>query len=98
MPMSRSRQSSYAIPMPILVQSELSPQINPTDVFVAGQAFRRPAAEDHAVVHDVRAVGNAQRFTDVVIGDQHADSPVPQVKDDLLDVADRDRIDARERL
>ena len=50
------------------------------------------------VVHDVGAIGDAQRFADVVVGDEHADAALLQVKDDLLDVGDRDRVDAGERL
>ena len=49
-------------------------------------------------MHDVGAVGDAQRLAHVVVGDEDADAPVLQVKDDLLDVGDRDRIDAGERL
>ena len=33
-----------------------------------------------------------------MVGDEHADAAVPQMKDDLLNVADRNRIDAGERL
>ena len=82
----------------ILVQSELGPQINPTDLLVRSKAGRGSALEDDAAVHDIRAVGNAQRFTDVVIRDQHADAAIPQVENDLLDILHRDRVDAGKRL
>ena len=85
-------------PRLILVQSELGPQINPADLVVGGQAVGRAALENDAAVHDVGAIGDAERFADVVIGDEHADAAVPQVKDDLLDVGDGNRIDAGKRL
>src|SRR5262249_11108390 len=54
--------------------------------------------EDLAVVQDVRAIGDRERLTYVVIGDEDPDAAVAQTPDDLLDVADRDRVDPRERL
>ena len=51
-----------------------------------------------AVVDDVRAVGDAQRFAHVVVRNQHADAAVLQMKDDFLNIGDGDRIDAGERL
>ena len=83
---------------PILVQPEIGPEINSPHVVVGRQLVRRAAAEDAAVVHDVRAVGDAQRLAHVVVGDEHADPPLLQVEDDLLDVGDGDRVDAGERL
>ena len=88
----------YANLTPILIQSELGPQVNPTDLLIRRQTIGRAALEDHSAVHDVGAVGDPERLADVVVRDQDADTPFLQVKDDLLDVADRDRIDARERL
>src|SRR6266480_7561423 len=79
--------SIYAAPEPmqfprlILVQSELGPQINPADLIVGGQSIGRAAPENYAAVDDVGAIGDPQRFTDIVIGDEHADSAVAQVKD-----------------
>src|SRR5215467_3630497 len=82
----------------ILVQSELGPQINPTHFFIGGKARRRAALENYASVDDVGAIGDAQRFTNVVIGDEDADAAVPQVENDFLNIRHRDRIDAGKRL
>src|SRR5438105_8148856 len=82
----------------ILVQSELSPQINPPDLFVGGEAGRRAALENDAAMHDVGAISNAQRFTDVVIGDEYADAAIAEMKNDFLDVGDGNRVDPGERL
>jgi hypothetical protein len=61
---------------PILIQPELSPQINPSDFFVGRKAGRRAAFEDDAAVDDVGAVSYAQGFADVVVGNQDADAAV----------------------
>src|SRR5207244_7728435 len=86
------------VPRLILVQAELGPQINTADLFVGRQAVARAALENHSVVHDVGAVGDPEGRPDVVVGDEHADAAIPQMKDDLLDVADGDGIDAGEWL
>ena len=49
-------------------------------------------------MNDVGPVGDAQRLANIVIGDEQPDTPLFQVKDDLLDVSHRDRVDAGERL
>src|SRR5262245_60100008 len=73
-------------------------QIDAADILVCCEKRRSSAAEYHSVVHDVCPVRNAQRFTDVVISDQHADAALLQMKNDLLNIADGDWVDARERL
>ena len=78
----------------ILVQAEVSPQINPPHLFIGRKPSRGPGLEDGASVHDVGTIGDAQCFAHVVIGDEHADAAIPQMKNDLLDVGDRDGIDA----
>src|SRR5215831_15122500 len=54
--------------------------------------------QDLAVVENVRAIGDGQGLAHVVVGDEDADAALAEPADDLLDVADRDRIDAGERL
>src|SRR5713226_8186026 len=76
--------SPDAILRPILVQSELGPQVNPAHLVVGRQRLGRAALEDHAAMDDVRAIGDAEGFAHVVIGDQHADAARFEVKDDLL--------------
>src|SRR5438093_13668154 len=85
-------------PRPILVQSELGPQINPADLVVVGQSIGSAALKDDAAVDDIGAIGDAERLADIVIGDEDADARVPEVKDDFLNVGDGNWIDARKRL
>src|ERR1700681_1900602 len=49
-------------------------------------------------MHDIGAVHETQRFAHIVIGNEYADSPLFQMPHQLLDVADRDRVDAGEGL
>src|SRR5206468_12937963 len=91
MPMRRFRRIAqsnrrYAILTPILVQSEVSPQVNPSDLLVGRQTVRGPAPKNHTPVDDVGPIGDPQRLADVVIRNQHPDAPFLQVKNDLLHV------------
>ena len=80
------------------IQPEIGAEINPLDLLVGRQLRRRAALEDHAGVDDVRAVGDFQRLAHIMVRNEHADATFFQVKDDLLDIGDRDRVDAGERL
>ena len=49
-------------------------------------------------VNDVGAIDQTERFSHVVVGDQDADAATLEMPEEVLDVADRDRVDAGERL
>lgn len=49
-----------------------------SDGFVGNDFFGRALSEHFAFVDDVGVIANAQRFTYVVVGDQHADAAVFQ--------------------
>src|SRR6266852_1305258 len=53
--------------------------------------------EDPSVGHDISAIGHAQRFAHVMIGNQDADSATAQIEDHTLNVVYRFWIDTRER-
>ena len=81
-----------------LHRRELLAQIDLSGLGVVGQLGGGAGGEDPPVVEDVGAVGDGERLPDVVVGDQHADAALLQPGHDLLDVPDRDRIDAGEGL
>ena len=54
----------------------------------------RSCGDDVAFAYDVGFFTDIQGVAHVVVGYQHADAAVAQVVDDLLDVADGDRVDA----
>ena len=58
----------------------------------------RPFGQDMAAVDDIGAVDQSERFAHVVIGDQNADAATLEMAHEVLDVADRDRVDAGEGL
>ena len=80
------------------IERELLAQVDLPGLRVVGQLGRGAGGEDPAVVEDVGAVGDGEGLPHVVVGDQHADAALLQPGHDLLDVADRDGIDAGERL
>ena len=49
-------------------------------------------------MQDVGAVDDVERLAHIVVGDQHADAAMLQVRDEVADVGDGDRVDAGERL
>src|SRR5205807_1684710 len=64
----------------MLVQPELCPQINPPYLFVGRQAGGRPALEDHAVMDNIRPVGDAQRLPHVVIRDERSEEHTSELQ------------------
>src|SRR6185436_2549173 len=83
---------------PILVQSELRAEVNPFDLLVGGEAVGGSTAENHPIMHDIGAIRNPERFPHVVVCNQHTNSALLEVKDDLLNVRDGNRVDPGERL
>ena len=61
----------------MLVQSELTPQINPPDLLIGRQEGGSAAPENDPAVHNVGAVGNTQRLPDVMVGNEHTDAAIP---------------------
>ncbi len=78
----------------ILVQAEVRPEINSPHIFVGSQLIRSSAFENYSIRDDVSPISNAQRFTNIVIRDEHSNPARLEMKNDLLNIGDRDRIDA----
>jgi len=60
--------------------------------------WRRSRRHLSALVDEVGEVRDAQRVADVVVGDDDSDAAFSQRADLDLQVGDRDRVDAEERL
>ena len=72
------------------------------EVIFAGIRIRKQllavaVGDDPAVEDDVGAVGRIQGLSNIVVCQQDSYAPVRQLHDDLLDLADGDRIDPAER-
>src|SRR5437868_11429538 len=80
------------------LEAEVLSEIHLPDRFIIDDVLRLPEGEDAALVDDVGVVADAERLADVVVRDEHADAALLEEADDLLDVEDRDRVHARERL
>src|SRR5688572_13726120 len=96
------RESRVSIAMAVLVpsdlQRELLAEVDLSGYRIMGDLVGRAGHEDLAVVEDVGAIGDRERFPDVVVRDEDTDAALLQPPHDLLDVADRDRIDPGEGL
>src|SRR5271169_1444828 len=74
------------------------PEVDLPYVFIINNFVGGPRSEYAALVDDVGAVADAERLADVVVGNHHADPPILEEADDLLDVEHRERINPGERL
>src|SRR4029077_1038515 len=77
-------------------EAEFLAQIQPPDVGIVDDLVRRSLGQDLARVDDIGAVGEPQRFPHIMVGDQYADTAIGEMANEILDVADRDGIDAGE--
>src|SRR6266567_3913540 len=80
------------------LQTELVAEVEAADRGVVHDIVGSALHQHLARIDDVGAVGEAQRLAHIMVGDQHADAAVGEVAHQLLDVADRDRVDTGERL
>ena len=64
----------------------------PTVVPDPSSIARIALGEDLALTQDICPVTYLERFSDIVIGDEHADAAFGKLANDRLDVDDRDRI------
>ena len=73
---------------------ELFPEIDVAHLLVRQNLLGAAGGDDMSLADNVGLFTDVQGIAYVVIGDQYANSPVTEVGDDLLDVIDRDRVDA----
>ena len=69
-------------------------EINPLDLDVISELFRSSRSKNCPVIDDISAVSDLQGFSDIVVSDEHPDLLGFQMINDLLNLQDRDRIDA----
>src|SRR5690349_8180682 len=81
-----------------LVQPKLCAEVNTLHILVRSQRIRCSAAENHAIVHDVCPVGDAQRFSHVMVRDEDPDAALLQMENDVLNIGHSNRIDTRKGL
>src|SRR5690606_29105237 len=77
------------------LQAEPFAKIEPPDILVADDVGRLALHQHRAVMNDDGVVYEFERLAHIVIGDEHADAAILQMGDEIADIADGDRIDAR---
>src|SRR4051812_37637744 len=80
------------------LKPEFLAQIKSTYIRIVDDLVRTALGENLTGINNVGAVGEAESFADIVVGDQDADAAIGEMTDQILNVADGDRIDAGERL
>src|SRR5271165_7610864 len=93
-----SARTSDPLRRRVLLHPEVFAEIKPPDVRMGDDLLRRPFRQDLAAVDDIGAIDQPKRLPHIVIGDQHADAASLEVPDEILDVADCNRVDAGEGL
>src|SRR6266849_7902248 len=80
------------------LQIKFRPQINLPRIRIIDQQLGLAFADHFAVMDQISAIDQLQRFPDVVIGDEDAEAALLEAADDFLHFINRDRIDAAKRL
>src|SRR5581483_1086542 len=80
------------------LEAEVLAQIDASNALIIDNFVGFAGCQNAAVVDDVGAIANAERFSHVMVCDQNSDSAFLQKSDDLLDVEHRDRVHSGERL
>src|SRR5437016_602131 len=79
------------------LKSEFLAKVKTAYIRIVNDLVRTALSQDFPGIDDIGAIGETQRFAHIVVGDQDADAAIGEVAHQILNVADRDRIDARKR-
>src|SRR5207302_10726469 len=75
---------------------EFLAKVKAANIRVVDDLVRVAFRQDLPGIDNIGAIGQAQRFSHIVVGDQDADAAIGEMADEVLNVADRDRVDAGE--
>lgn len=78
------------------LDSEILAEIDPSCLWVVDQSLGSSFDENFASVDEVRAVGDAERFAHVMVGDKDGEVTLFEFANNLLHVGNSDGIDPRE--
>src|SRR5690606_32697780 len=73
-------------------------KVDAPNIRIADDIVRPPLHQNASVVDNVSAIHDVQGFANIMIGDQHADPPILQMKYQFTNFPDRDRVYAGQRL
>src|ERR687895_1027100 len=80
------------------LHSEILAQIYSANAVIIDNLFGMARCEHGALVDNVRAIADPECLAHVMVCYEHADAALLEEPNDALDVQNRDRVDARERL
>src|SRR5260221_7746601 len=80
------------------LERETFAQVDAANVLVEDDLRRRALAQDLAAMENVGAGDDVERLADIVVGDQDPDAAVLEMRYEIADFADGDRVDAGHRL
>ena len=80
------------------LQPEFFAQIETTHIRIVDDVVRTTLHQHFARINDVSTIGESQGLPHIMISYEDANPAVGEVTDQSLDIADSDRVDARERL
>ena len=81
-----------------LIQSEIRSEIDPANLWICHNLGGISFLQDTAIMKDIRPVHDGECLSDIVIGDQHAQTPRLEVCDKPANLAHSYRIDPGEGL
>ena len=80
-----------------LSQFETVGEIFVSNDLILGEFFGISLEKDSSLKKEIGAVGDAERFFDIVVGDEDADVAVFEFPDDILNILNGNRVHAGER-
>ena len=80
------------------LENEAGTQVLGTDILVVCQFLRRAGLENRTFVKKIGPVNDSHRFTDIVVSNDDADILVLELRNNILDILHRNRIDTGKRL
>jgi len=76
------------------LEAEFLAKVKTPDIRIADDLVRAAFGQNLSGIDNIGAIGEPERLADIVIGDQNADAAIGEMPNQILDIADGDRIDA----
>src|SRR5271156_114205 len=75
-------------------KAEFFAEVKPAHIRIADDLLRTAFGQDFTSINDIGAVRQPLRFTNIVVCDQDSDTAIGEMPDEILNVTDRDWVDA----
>ena len=81
-----------------VLHGEMLAQVGRAHLLIVKELGRFPFRENSAIAHYICTVADIEGLPHIMVGNQNADTALPKVTDDALDIDNGERIDSREGL